>query len=201
VCGGSPTSWREREGAPLAGFWQGLWHGIISPVTFVVSLFNHDVGVYKVHNDGGWYNFGFLIRSHDHILWWGCEFPSQRHPRPGLKVRQGTQDAAFLKVSLTCASGAFPRVRCLPDRRQPGPAGWSRPGDFRRRLVAPSPTCRSTPTPTLQCGRTFAPYRIPTGCSRVLVSTAGRHPGDAASPSRRRLRPVGAVSWSLGEAW
>lgn len=45
----------------VAGFWQGLWHGIISPVTFVISLFNHSVTVYEVHNNGGWYNFGFLL--------------------------------------------------------------------------------------------------------------------------------------------
>ena len=45
----------------VAGFWQGLWQGIISPVTFVISLFNHNVAVYEVHNNGGWYNFGFLL--------------------------------------------------------------------------------------------------------------------------------------------
>jgi len=45
----------------VAGFWQGLWHGIISPVTFIISLFNKAVTVYEVHNNGGWYNFGFLL--------------------------------------------------------------------------------------------------------------------------------------------
>jgi len=45
----------------VAGFWRGLWHGIISPVTFVVSLFSAKVGIYEVHNNGGWYNLGFLI--------------------------------------------------------------------------------------------------------------------------------------------
>ncbi|HEY3544911.1 MAG TPA: hypothetical protein VGK17_02325, partial [Propionicimonas sp.] len=34
--------------------------GFISPITFIVSLFNHDVGIYEVHNNGGWYNFGFV---------------------------------------------------------------------------------------------------------------------------------------------
>ena len=43
------------------GFWQGLWHGIIAPVTFIISLFNKAVTVYQVHNNGGWYNFGFLL--------------------------------------------------------------------------------------------------------------------------------------------
>lgn len=44
-----------------AGFWMGLWHGMIFPVTFFVSLFNHDVGVYAVVNNGGWYNFGYFL--------------------------------------------------------------------------------------------------------------------------------------------
>lgn len=53
---GSP----DEEGK-VAGFWLGLWHGFISPVTFLVSLFSESVTVYEVHNNGGWYNLGFLI--------------------------------------------------------------------------------------------------------------------------------------------
>ena len=45
----------------VAGFWLGLWHGIIAPITFVISLFSDTVGVYEVHNNGGWYDFGFLF--------------------------------------------------------------------------------------------------------------------------------------------
>ena len=44
-----------------AGFWGGLWHGIISPVTFVWSLFSDTVSVYEVYNSGGWYDFGFMF--------------------------------------------------------------------------------------------------------------------------------------------
>lgn len=44
----------------VAGFWLGLWHGLILPITFVFSLFQDGVNVYEVHNNGGWYNFGFL---------------------------------------------------------------------------------------------------------------------------------------------
>ncbi|GAA2544387.1 hypothetical protein [Pseudonocardia hydrocarbonoxydans] len=48
--------------APVgAGFWTGLWHGLILPVTFVVSLFTDSVGVYEVGNSGGWYDFGFVL--------------------------------------------------------------------------------------------------------------------------------------------
>jgi hypothetical protein len=45
----------------IAGFWQGLWHGFISPFTFLISLFSKNVHIYEVHNNGGWYNFGFLF--------------------------------------------------------------------------------------------------------------------------------------------
>jgi hypothetical protein len=47
--------------AGVAGFWMGLWHGLICVVTFVVSLFNHNVHIYEVHNSGAWYDCGFLI--------------------------------------------------------------------------------------------------------------------------------------------
>lgn len=49
------------QGAHDAGFWLGLWQGIIAPIAFLVSLFNHGVGIYEVHNSGGWYDFGFLL--------------------------------------------------------------------------------------------------------------------------------------------
>jgi hypothetical protein len=45
----------------IAGFWLGLWHGFISLFTFFASLFNDNVRIYEVHNNGGWYNFGFIL--------------------------------------------------------------------------------------------------------------------------------------------
>jgi hypothetical protein len=45
----------------VAGFWQGLWHGLIAIVTFIISLFKDNVSVYEVHNNGAWYNFGFIL--------------------------------------------------------------------------------------------------------------------------------------------
>ena len=47
--------------AHSAGFWLGLWQGLISPITFLVSLFNDAVNVYEVHNSGNWYDFGFML--------------------------------------------------------------------------------------------------------------------------------------------
>ena len=45
----------------VAGFWKGLWHGLISPVTFIISLFTDSVHFYEVHNNGNWYNFGYIL--------------------------------------------------------------------------------------------------------------------------------------------
>lgn len=59
-CTAGPNS-AAGQGANVAGFWLGLWQGFIAPITFLVSLFNHSVGIYEVHNNGGWYNFGFLL--------------------------------------------------------------------------------------------------------------------------------------------
>lgn len=51
----------QDEEGDIAGFWQGLWHGFITPITFLISLLPSDVHMYEVHNNGGWYNFGYLI--------------------------------------------------------------------------------------------------------------------------------------------
>ena len=45
----------------IGGLGLGIWHGFIAPVTFVVSLFNNDVHMYDVHNNGNQYNIGFIL--------------------------------------------------------------------------------------------------------------------------------------------
>lgn len=59
--GPNPQVNSEDMDGRVAGFWQGLWHGLIVPITFFMSLFKEDVGVYELHNNGTWYNFGFAI--------------------------------------------------------------------------------------------------------------------------------------------
>jgi len=61
AAGANPEVGKAAAGGESAGFWLGLWHGIISPVTFVISLFNEKVSIYEVHNDGNWYDFGFVL--------------------------------------------------------------------------------------------------------------------------------------------
>ncbi len=40
------------EGEDVAGFWLGLWHGFIVLFKFIVSLFNDNVSIYEVNNNG-----------------------------------------------------------------------------------------------------------------------------------------------------
>lgn len=49
-----------RKGEP-AGFWSGLWHGLIAPFSFVMSLFSDRIAMYAINNNGGWYDFGFVL--------------------------------------------------------------------------------------------------------------------------------------------
>jgi len=57
----------------LAGFWSGLWHGVISVFSLIIHVFNDAVLVYEPDNTGGWYDFGFLFGV---VTIWGggCHF-------------------------------------------------------------------------------------------------------------------------------
>ena len=63
----------------VAGFWRGLWQGAIAPITFIISLFSNHVNVYEVHNNGNWYNFGFVLGAG--ILFGGGAFGKRRKRR------------------------------------------------------------------------------------------------------------------------
>ncbi len=80
-CAPGPNTLANSAGAGgvVAGFWRGLWNGIISPITFIISLFNSQVQIYEVHNNGGWYNFGFLLGAS--IIFGGCGAGARRSRR------------------------------------------------------------------------------------------------------------------------
>ena len=61
AAGVNPAVDTPDAGGRVAGFFMGLWHGIIMPIAFVISLFTDRVSVYDVNNTGGWYDFGYLI--------------------------------------------------------------------------------------------------------------------------------------------
>ena len=61
AAGPNTAAYTAAADGSVAGFWLGLWHGMISPITFIISLFSNNVHFYEVHNNGGWYNFGFVL--------------------------------------------------------------------------------------------------------------------------------------------
>jgi hypothetical protein len=79
AAGANPEVGVAAQGGDVAGFWAGLWHGIISPITFIISLFTEDVSVYEVHNNGNWYDFGFVLGAG--ILFGGGFFGAGRSGR------------------------------------------------------------------------------------------------------------------------
>ncbi len=76
LAGPNPAANTPDEAGRVAGFWLGLWHGSIAPVTFVISLFSTNVHVFEVHNNGKWYLFGFLLGVTS--IWGGSRMSSAR---------------------------------------------------------------------------------------------------------------------------
>ena len=54
--GPNPEQSKEDAAGRVAGIVQGLWHGLIAPVTLIGSFFNPDTQMYEVHNNGKEYN-------------------------------------------------------------------------------------------------------------------------------------------------
>ncbi len=44
-----------------AGFFLGIWHGWIAPISLIVGIFDPAVRIYEVFNTGWLYDFGFYI--------------------------------------------------------------------------------------------------------------------------------------------
>ena len=63
ACAPGPNNLQDTAGPrdTVAGFWLGLWQGFIAPFVFVISLFKSGLNIYEVHNNGVWYNVGYLF--------------------------------------------------------------------------------------------------------------------------------------------
>ena len=44
-----------------AGFFMGVWHGWIAPISLIIGIFNDDIRIYEVTNTGWFYDFGFYM--------------------------------------------------------------------------------------------------------------------------------------------
>lgn len=57
------VSFEEAMKMDAVGFWYGLWHGWILGIAWIVSLFSDSTAIYAIYNNGGWYDFGFILGS------------------------------------------------------------------------------------------------------------------------------------------
>lgn len=55
-----PGDGKNSEAKP-AGFFTGLWHGLIAPISLIVQIFNKSIRVYEAANVGFWYDLGFWL--------------------------------------------------------------------------------------------------------------------------------------------
>ncbi len=55
------VSFTDAQSMDTVGFWHGVWHGMISPISWIVSLFSDDTSIYAIYNNGGWYDTGFML--------------------------------------------------------------------------------------------------------------------------------------------
>ena len=44
-----------------AGFFWGVWHGWLAPVSLIISIFNEDISIYEVNNVGFFYDLGYYM--------------------------------------------------------------------------------------------------------------------------------------------
>lgn len=51
----------KNSAAKPAGFWMGIWHGWVAPVSLVGHFFNREIRLYEKNNTGWWYDFGFYM--------------------------------------------------------------------------------------------------------------------------------------------
>jgi hypothetical protein len=81
-----PGSKYSLPGANLAGFWAGLWHGLICQITFIVSLFSPDGRIYEAKNSAS-VRSGRDVRKgcrrqplREYLSVWGISDPSSASP-------------------------------------------------------------------------------------------------------------------------
>ncbi|MBU2502155.1 MAG: hypothetical protein ABIK96_14605 [bacterium] len=60
LAGCAPGGGDATENEP-AGFFKGIWHGWIAPVTLVWGFFDRSIRIYEPLNTGWWYDLGYYM--------------------------------------------------------------------------------------------------------------------------------------------
>lgn len=55
-----PVAGIEEVSNP-AGFFSGIWHGWIAPLSLILGIFKDNIRVYESNNTGWWYDLGFYM--------------------------------------------------------------------------------------------------------------------------------------------
>jgi hypothetical protein len=55
-----PGDGRATPSKP-AGFFWGVWHGWVAPISLVIGIFNNNIRIYEANNTGWWYDLGFYM--------------------------------------------------------------------------------------------------------------------------------------------
>ena len=56
-----PGTGSKYSNTKPAGFLSGLWHGLLMPIVFIISLFNTEVSIYEANNNSKWYHLGMVV--------------------------------------------------------------------------------------------------------------------------------------------
>lgn len=44
-----------------AGFFWGIWHGWVAPISLIWGFFEPNIRIYEINNTGWWYDLGYYI--------------------------------------------------------------------------------------------------------------------------------------------
>ncbi|WP_442600506.1 hypothetical protein [Paenibacillus sp. KN14-4R] len=44
-----------------AGFFWGIWHGWLAPISLIIGIFKNNIRLYETYNSGWWYDLGYYI--------------------------------------------------------------------------------------------------------------------------------------------
>lgn len=55
-----PGDGRNSHQRP-AGFFWGIWHGWMAPISLIIGIFDSKIRIYEVYNNGWPYDFGYYI--------------------------------------------------------------------------------------------------------------------------------------------
>ena len=121
VCAGCAAGTERFASAP-AGFWNGLWHGLLCIVTFVIGLFSDTVRMYEPNNAGALYDLGFLLGA---IVTLGGGVGHHRHKKAKVLVRKEKEwDEIGDKVEEKVRKG----IRKWLDEAERGEGDWEEVG-------------------------------------------------------------------------